>query len=368
MTPTYRVQVRAFADTVTFGPGDLIAEFDNPMNVGWADYANDVPEAYFTVHQDSRLLPLLRGYEGRCHVWIYRDDDLVHQGWWLEHDATPNDVVIYSYGYLAGTYWLHTDWNQEWTSQTVGQIVTDLWNRAQTTHTQSNVGFVADGTIEVPVTTSGGATPLTLPSYRAYYKRILFALKEMAAISMSDTTNAVLFEIPPAASPVFNFWKNRGVDRPDLRFDWGDSKIAWFSDQKLPVWQRSELLAVGSAPNNVLLRKSVSDATTLDLIGRRQEAVYLSWVRDETELDRVMRLRLAKAMRTDIDLTLRFHPGAVIPLHAAGAGYNATDRAKVVIDRGITSVDDYLRVIGTQVVALRGAEHVRFLLQEQHGS
>jgi len=365
---TYRVQVRAWADTSTFGPGAIIAEFENPMNVGYADYINDVPEAFFTIQQDSRYAPLLRGYEGRSHVWIYRNDELVHQGLWLETDNSPDDIVIYSYGYLAALYWLHTDWAQEWTSAQVDTIITDLWNRAQTTHTQSNVGFVGDGTIEAAVTTSGGATPLVLPLYTTYYKRILFAMKELAAFSIGDTTNTVIFEIPPAASPVFNFWKNRGADKPDVRFEWGDKKIAWYADRKYGVWQRSELLAVGSSPNDILLRKSVTDSTVMTSIGRRQESIFLAWVRDDTELDRVMDLRLSKAVRNDTDLMLRLYPDSLDPAPASSAGYRMGDRVYVKIDRGLTNYDGYLRVIGTQALSSRGSENVRLMLQEQHGA
>jgi len=364
--PSYRVQVFKFADTTSYGVGDLLVEFENAKNLGWGRYLNDVPEAFFTVNQEDPKILLLRGYEGKAHVRIYRDSDLVWGGWLMEHDANVDDVVFYCYGYESALFWLHSSWDQSWTSQQVDTIVSDLWTRAKTTLANSNLGWVTTGTIEAPVTVSSGSTPIVLPSYKLYYKRILFSLRELAAFSMSDTTNTVLFEITPDGT--FNFWKNRGTQRNDVVLRWGDEHIQSFSDIATPVDYRNEILAVGSQPNNASLRTTQTSGSGVTAYGRRQESIYLSYVRDSDELDRVSKLRLARAVRTDPAIAVGIHPGTLLPPNTTGSSFNLSDTIKLDIDYGITNINAYYLVVGTRVILKRGTEKVQLLLSQRPGS
>lgn len=363
---TYRVQIYGFADTTTYGVGSLLAEFENAKNVGWGEYLNDVPEAFFTVNQDDPKVQLIRPYKGRAHVRIYRNADLVFGGWLGEFDANDDDVVVYAYGYLAATYWMVSDWNTQHKDVQIDTIVSALWTRIKTTLTNSLLGWVTTGTIEAPVTTSGGSTAIVLPYYAMYYKRALFAFRELAAIGMSDTTNTVVFEITPSGT--FNFWKNRGQDRPEVLFELGDGKVAGFRELSFPVFHRNDLPVVGSAPNDLLLRTEATNSSDITTYGRRMEPIYFSWIRDETELERASALRLARALRDDTEIQLRFFPDAVAPLHANGGAWRLGDRVKVKVQRGITNIDEYRMVTGCQVVWTRGAEHVRIMTQQRPGS
>jgi hypothetical protein len=364
--PTYRVQVFKFADTTSYGVGDLLVEFENAKNLGWGRYLNDVSEAFFTVNQEDPKITLLRGYEGKAHVRIYRNSDLVWGGWLMEHDANADDVIFYCYGYESGLFWMHSDWDQSFTSSQVDVIVTALWDRAKTGLANSNLGWATTGTIEAPVTVSSGATALVLPSYKLYYKRILFSMRELAAFSMSDTTNTVVFEITPSGT--FNFWKNRGVQRNDVVLRWGDEHIQAFSDIATPIDYRNEILAVGSQPNNVSLRTTQTSGSGVTTYGRRQESIYLSYVRDGDELDRVSKLRLARAVRTDPAIAVAIHPGTLQPPNTTGSPFNLSDTIKLDIDYGITSINAYYLVVGTRVVLKRGTEKVQLLLSPKPGS
>ena len=79
-SPLYRVQVLDLADNTTFDIGPLIAEFDRFKNLAYADYANSVPEAFFTLHQDDPKIVSLRDKGGRAHVRNWRNDELVRTG------------------------------------------------------------------------------------------------------------------------------------------------------------------------------------------------------------------------------------------------------------------------------------------------
>ena len=63
-------------------------------------------------------------------------------------------------------------------------MVSDQWIQAKTTLTNSNLAWVTTGTIQAPVTTSGGGTAIVLPSYKLFQKRILFVFREMSAIGI----------------------------------------------------------------------------------------------------------------------------------------------------------------------------------------
>jgi len=367
--PSYRVQVFDVLAGGTYGIGTLLAEFENSKSLGWADYLNDVPEAFFTVNQDDPKLLLVAGKQGKAHVRIYRNSDLVWAGWFgMEVDANETDVILYCYGYLAGLYWLASDWNVQYTSAQINTIVSDAWTRAKTGITSSPVNFVTTGTIEAPVTTSGGATAIVLPTYSEFYKRLLFVMQEMAALGIGDTTNTVVFEITHAAAPTFNFWKNRGTDKADVVWRYGDGLVRGFRDYQLPIYHRNDILAVGSAPNNTLLRYEWSDATDITAYGKRQEPLYLSWVRDQTELQRGTANRGAMALRTNVDIMVQLYANSVVPPGATGAGFRMSDRVKVAIPRGITSIDGYYMVSGVKVLFNRGNEYIRALLQQRPGS
>jgi hypothetical protein len=364
-SPTYRVQLFAFAPS-TYGIGTLIAEFENAKAVGWGDYANEVPEAFFTLDQDDPKALKFRTYEGKSHVRIYRDGALVLAGWAaMELDATERDVIVYCYGYLAGLFWSLSDWNQQWKTVNTKTLVDDLWVRAKTTITNSMLNFVATGTTQALVTTSGGSTEIVLPKYSAFYKRIINVYREMAALGISDTSNTPIFQITHSTTPTFNFWKSNGQDRANVEWRYGSELMAGYRVRKAGIWRRNNVFAVGSAPNNQLLREEYTNATDRTNYGTRQDSAFFPWVRDQTELQRAIAWRTARAMRDDPDVTLRFHPNAVIPPGGTGAGFALADRVKLVINHGSVNIDGYYLVSGVEVLWIRGVEHVKAFLEER---
>lgn len=368
-SPKYRVILNSTGSS--FGVGSTITEFADPWNVGWAKYLNDVPEAFFTISQDDPNLDLLtRGSDiGKAHVTIMRDDTVAWRGFLGEHEATQRDVIFYSYGYVAHLYWLLTTWNMSWKAKEIGDIASDLWTRAKTGISQSPLEWITTGTIQDPVTTSGGSTAIALPSYKLYYKRILHALKELVAVATSDTTNVCYFEIAHSTTPTthtntFNLWKNKSSLSPVV-LKYGHN-VSDFGDRFAPILTRNHLVGVGSGAHNLIFRKAETQASGghgYTSFGRRQEPLFISWTRDVTDLERVVKLRLAKALRTDTDLSLRMVPNSIDP-----TALTLGDRFPVHIDRGITQVDKTMLMIGLQVYANRGAEVVRPIMLDRSGS
>lgn len=354
------------------GIGPRILEVDSPKNLGWASYLNDVPEAFFSLEQQDPQAALLRTHLGKSHLRIYRIDPasgeraVVWAGiFGTETDEEGNDVIFYGHGYLAALHWLTTDWDQAWNTVTIDDIVSDLWTRAKTTIADSELEFVATGTIQAPATTSGGATPIILPVYNTYFKPILSVLREMAAIGRSDTTNAVVFEITHSATPTFNFWGAKGADTTVV-YTYGGAEVKDFWYQRLEAHRRNQIHAVGTSPRELTLRTTQS--ATPGLRGRRTSSIYLQWVRDQTELERVAKLRLAKANRDHFRIGLQFYPGACIPPGMSYSGWNLADRVRVRVERGTTLVNEMMIVIGVQVVFADGMEHVTMITETRTGS
>jgi len=375
LNPDYRVLVYKTlpASGSGFGVGDLLVEYDKVMNIGYARYLSDPGEAFWTVIQDDpKIGPSLRGYTGTAHVKILRNGEVVWRGILSEFEANRDDVVFYAYGYESLLYRLLSQWNMTWKEEQIDTIVTDLWTRAKTTLTYSKVGFVTTGTIEAPVTTSGGATAIELPSYKLYYKRILFSFQELVALGTSDTTNIVYFEIdyPQSATnnaATFNFWKNRS-DLTTTVHEYGYNADGFF-DRYVPILGRNDILGVGSGAQSQLYRYRQQTAATsagYELFGREQEPIYLSWVRDQADLQRVTKLRAKRALRADVDLILRMRANEIIPFGATGASYRLGDRVRVRAELGITSIDKDMLVVGQQVWALRGHERVYPMYQERN--
>lgn len=372
MTPSYSVHV--WDTTTNFAIGSHLVTFENVKHIGWAKYLNDIGEAFFTIDQDDPKLAAvadtLREKEGLAHVSIQRDDKVVWRGFVGEHDADERDAIFYSYGYEAHLYWLVTLWNMSWKEEEVGDILADLVTRFRTGIPDSPLAWITSGTIEDPVTTSGGSTKIELPSYKTYYKRILFALKELSAVATSDTTNTCFFEFAHSTTPTtktvtFNFWKDRSTSQP-IVLAWG-TNVSKFGERFAPILARNHVVGVGSGAHNLLLRyNNPHSAGTrgYTAFGRRQEPVYFSWVRDQTDLERVVKLRQARALRFDMDLSLQMAPNSLPPLD----GYALGDRFPVRIDRGITQVDKTMQMVGIQVLANRGAEIVRPLMLDRSGS
>lgn len=359
----YRVQVFQFADSTDFGIGRMVADLANAKNIGWGDQANAVPGAFFTLNQDDAHALALAPVLGRSHVRILRDDKVVWAGWLMESDETPDDIVYYAYGYLAGLYWALTDWKDTLTNQPVSAIVHSLWYRAQSGITQSTLAWVPVGTVEGAQNGTDGSGEIVLQEYVTYYKRVLFAMQELAALGMSDTPNTVVFEVTHSETPQFNWYHNRGVRREDVRWSFGDGIIRSFRRNRMPVFTRTDVKSVGSLASQTLARSEVELSSAINTFGRRQEPMFLAWVRDQTELDRVTRLRFATAVREENDLTLRLFPNSVVPPGGKGAKFRVSDSIWIDIERGATVIRGFFRVVGFRVIVMGGEEHLNVDLQ-----
>jgi hypothetical protein len=350
-----------------YSPGAVIAFIDSPTNLAWSEYINEVGEAFFTISQSDAKAAILADLgdliNRRVHMEVLRNGEKVWGGWLGEIDETTNDVVFYGYSYLSGFYDILTDWNQSYTNQSIADLFTTFLGVALDKD-RSRVHWFTQGTIEGAVTTSGGSTSLTLPLYRASYKRVLSAFKELVTYAISDTTNHVIFEVTPDG--VFNQWSNRKRTVSDVRVAFGHGQVRSFRRIRRPVHRRTGIRSVGASPTSVNLQGFAEDGTLTALMGRSEEPVFFSFVRDADEVTRVTKLRTERANRVDNDLFLSFYRDSIVPFRATGAPYRLGDLIAPEIDHGVTALTGESKVIaGQQVVYTGRRENVRLLLGDR---
>ena len=420
----YKVRIYAYAATgaaASYGVGTLVATLENAKNIGYADYANDIPEAFFTLAQEDADALLVRTYENKAHVRIYRDDELVWGGWLGEADANTNDVIYYCYGYLSSLYSLHTGYPQQWedvhpikteTSPAKDGVAQELYNQVKA-YSYSPLRWTTVGTLSNPFTDDTLTTKLTIPKYAAYYKRALFVMRELAALGASDTAQVCRFWITPAGQ--FNFTSAPATHRPEAVLRWGDDRVQNFSERRMPIEFRNQLAFVGSRPNSTestiatngvqpiiapgtgglptpaasgyvdnqlyqveggnLFRKTggfgsgtwtdlgISDADLAEY-GLRQESVYYSYIPSMSDMMRISALRLKRAKRYDVSVQVSLHTNS-FPSPASSAGLcGIGDTIPVDIRFGSTNINANLIVAGYKVIWSRETENVRLLLQE----
>jgi hypothetical protein len=377
---SYRVQVWNFDSD--FSTNNLIAEFENPKNLGYGSYLNDIGEAFFTINQRDAKANI-RASEGKAHLFIIRygegNEDVVWRGIMGEHDAIDEDVIFYAYGYEHYFFTIHTGWKKKWRQTQIagadGRPVDYLWTRATTGQNDSPLQWVTKGTLESPWTTDAQDTALVLNRYQVNWKPIHRALKELTAIATSDTRNMCFYEIdfptdPTDHSATFNFWRDNSTDQNDLRLEYPNNILDW-SDRYTPVLKRNKTFGVGKGPRGQLYRyqwgQGKSPFGRLQF-GMHSQNLYLSWVRDRAELGRIVKRRTQLGLREDTDVWVRCHPGTVPPWRSTSATWHLGDTVWTKIQHGSTNISKRMYLMGEQVVFANGREYVQPMLEDRYGS
>lgn len=367
----YTVVIREFKDPENgdFSPGDVLELIHNPTYLGWSEYLNDVGECFFTLSQYDQK-PMNLSYLGsnlnnilnlRPHVEVWRNTRKVWSGWLGELDETQDDVIFYGYSHLSGFYDLLTPFVDKQVGKDVSTLVGTYFDMAAD-KTNSRVHWLTKGTIQNPWTDDSQTVGLSLPLYRTAHKRILVVFKELASYAISDTNNKVIFEVTP--NGVFNFWRDRDSLNTSHMLSFPDGMIRSYRRVRRPMLRRSKLVGVGTSPSTVI-NQATADNGLETKLGLSEEPIYLAYVRDQTELERVIKTRAKRAGRVDGDLWMSFYGNTVVPYRAFQEDFVLGQDITIRFGRGASRGNIETKLIsGQQVIFHKLTENVRLLLTD----
>lgn len=218
--------VEVYASGSTFGPGTIICEIPDAVNLGWSCYDRLPGKAFFTLPQTSSLIntvnvvtpgTLTAGVPATYHVAIWRittaGATLVFRGILMDTSDVGDDVVYSAYDYKALLSLSRSGFKTLYPTKLLGtEIVSPEWVLAKTTTTFSPLAFVTTGTIENPLDTLGVTPIKTNTQFGTLDQHRLQLFYDISEMGRANTANRVTFEITLAN--VFNFWKNQGGTAP----------------------------------------------------------------------------------------------------------------------------------------------------------
>jgi hypothetical protein len=329
------------------GRGTLAAIIDDAKDIGGSEMANAPGECFFTLPynhpQISQCVPLLRHYRIDRYDATAGAYTTVFAGLLDDYDARPNEVVFYGTDYLGLLKGTISHSATTYTSQYVGNIITDQLTAARA-EANSRVNFITVGTID---TTSTTTTVLT-----SYEERLPF-ISGLADILMSSRSVHSIIQVTPRSSTTgtytFRFQENQGSDKESVRLEYGGLVTDFhyapgYGDAK------TRINAIGQKREGASLLYStqlsgLSEATYGWIAGPR---LFLDIV-DQTALDS-RTLRAAKAAGR-----IGKNVGLAVRVNGLGpwAGYDLGDNLRVVIERGPVSVNGLFTLWGLQWIGHR---------------
>ena len=196
-------------------PGETRAIILDPKHLGLSAFANGEGELFFTMPYNHPAVveadPLQRHYRVRRYNPRTGNDDIIATGLIYDYTADGKEVVVYGHDYMGLLSTTITASNTSYTNATLGSIVSDQLSSA-INEGFSRLGFMSMGSIEA---TSETATLLT-----SFEPRLQF-LANVAEISMADRSVRTILTVGRSSPWAFTFNENKGVDRPDLRLEYG---------------------------------------------------------------------------------------------------------------------------------------------------
>jgi hypothetical protein len=314
----------------TRGPGRLIACIEDALNIGHSQYANDSGEAFFTLPYNHPMIGMVR--EHVTHVQIQRQANSQAKwrtvGWHLvdDRDSTPEDSIKRASDYVSLLDKTDTAVDTEYADQEVGSILsTEAANAIAAGGVDAKLGFMTVGHIDQSGQTS------TFSS--AYQSRLAFmkAVVQTCRIGTQRPVMDVTFDREAVGVPdfAFTFYKNRGVDRPEIPLRWG-IEIDGFRELSGGSTMATHLKAIAQSLTGSALLFSEQDGASSHLYGYMEKPVQYAGVPDQESLDRTCLADAKLAAQLDRDLALSIRPGALGPYE----GYELGDSFPVTINRG----------------------------------
>lgn len=345
----YRVTAWSTADGAGRGRNAVAAIVDDASDIGWSTYANDGGECFFTLPynhpQIAQMVPLQR------HIEISRRSTTgTYVPLWVglldDYSATRDEVVFYGRDYISLLDTSITGSNTSYTNAAISTIVSAEVSNAVNQNSDSansRLGFITTGTIEA---TSKTTTVLT-----SYQSRLQFMQGLLEILAAGGTTRPLL-SFTRSAPITISFQSNAGSDKENIRLEWG-GLVRDFNYEPGYGQIITNQLAIGQKREGASILFADQTYASITDWGRIQDATVFIDVVDQQALDDLT-LDLARqrgVLSRIAGITIQVN--GLIPWD----GYDLMDSLRVMVSRGITSVNALYTLFGAEwTVSKNGAE------------
>ncbi len=334
--------------------GNQVAFIDDAADIGVSAYANEGGEMFFTLPMNHPQIAEIKPWERHYEVSRLNVDtgaySVIGVGLIDDFDASEDEVVAYGRDYLSLFELSISSPNNSYSGLTYTTIITAELSAAifQGGSTNKSVTrHIALGTIS-----SISETTTVLTSYQP---RLEF-IRELALVLASDDSTRPILRVSRTSPFTVTFGANVGADQENVRLEYGGNVVGFqfnpgygeFATAAYGIGQKREGAAL------LFSNQIYASPVTYGLIQRAQ--VFLDVV-DQAALDRRVK-RLARRLGTpNKNLALRIGSGRVPPV----TGWDIADSVRVVISRGLVSINDLYTVWGWEWIGKKDGSEEIFL-------
>jgi len=344
--PIYRVLIKD-------GSANL-HEFEKAGEIIWERKENAVGRCQFLLpYTDAKLIATLGG--GKDEIRIYRDDVLVWQGLLAIPLDTKEGTHFFGFDFLECLKWNIVGFDVNYAAKKIGsEIISPIWDAQDAKGNCALGDLITKGTIQDPYQT-GTSTPKTITK-RVYNETFFTLLQYLIALSRADspsgawTQNTVMEITRSESSPTFNFSRDVGSDKPEVRFEL-DSEVVDFEFLKDFRYIFNKIIGYGVDENPKTFTDTKQDATSQAACYLREISPYWRLATATSSLEEKVKDFLKKMKDPQKTVLVKLAEGSV-PFN----GYSMGDNIHLIIPRGRVSIDEFYRVIGMRVRYEAGAE------------
>ena len=339
-------------------------EFENCTSRAWEWYENDVGRCrFFIPKNDLKLSSTSVPDTGFSEIRIYRDNVLVWQGMVQIVQDTVDGTWVYGETYLMALGWYGVRYNQAYTAQGVGTIITAEYDDIETRTSNFLTARITQGTIPEPYIANTTST-LTI-TRTLFHENFLEFLKQMVLVARAEATSSwyqdAVFNISFSESaPTFSFLRSVGSNQADVVLEL-NSEIVDFNVPRdyRGILSYTKGLAITEGPS--ILSSIEESTTTATSWYRREFYPFFNNVNAQSDLDNRTNNFLLERKDPQRDMKVKLVAG-LKPFD----GYSMGDSIVLRISSGRTEIDEYRRVVGMEVqIDDSGVEQVVPILQKR---
>lgn len=343
--PPFRVII--YDSTSARAIGNVLAIIDDAKDIGGSSYANDSGEFFMTLPwnhpQISVISPLQTHYSIQKRIGGTYTDTFV--GLIDDYDATRDEVVFYGRDYLSLLATSITTSTTSYNNTAITSIISTELNSAISA-TNSRMAFI----------TANISTASTTATVISAFESRLHFIQGLIQILQADGTTRPILQSPASSFSTFNFNPNQGSDLEDIRLEYGGLLQDFRYNPGYSSLITTEK-AIGQKRDGASILYSTQTYASPATYGLIESPEVFLDIANQTALDNRAKhsARLKGTLGTNVSLSVRV--GQLAPFD----GYNLGDALRVVINRGIVSVNALYTLWGLEWTGTRDGSEALFL-------